>query len=110
MTGKEYQEKAMRTANPECKDVCNFALGLTGESGEVADLIKKAKFQGHGLNREGVIKELGDVLWYVALGCEIIGTNIDEVMNLNIDKLNKRYPCGFNFNDSIKRKDLEAKQ
>lgn len=95
MQGKEYQELAMRTANKECMSLSNVGLGLTGEAGECADLIKKHLHHGHELDTEHLEKELGDVLWYVALGCTVIGITMDEVMSKNIEKLKKRYPNGF---------------
>lgn len=68
MTGNEYQGAALRTASGMNYDhhgmIINGALGLCGESGEVADIIKKATFQGHQLDKEHIAEELGDVAWY----------------------------------------------
>lgn len=68
----EYQAEAMKTANSDKltlnEMLTNAALGLNGEAGEFADLVKKHLFQGHCLDREKLIKELGDCLWYVSLG------------------------------------------
>lgn len=62
MTINEYQKAAMRTANPGvCDQLPNVALGLCGESGEIADMVKKAEYQGHELDKEHIAKELGDV-------------------------------------------------
>lgn len=105
MLGNEYQKLAMRTANPECKTLSNVGLGLAGEAGEVADLIKKHLHHGHELNKFRVAKELGDVTWYIALACEVIGISFESVMQLNIDKLKMRYPNGFNCEESINRKE-----
>lgn len=104
----KYQKYAMRTANPTCKTLPNAALGLTGEAGEVADFIKKYLYQGHEFDGERIKKELGDVLWYIALMCEVINTSIDEVAEINIRKLVERYPNGFNFKDSRERIEDEA--
>jgi len=74
------------------------ALGLSAEAGEFGDLVKKCLFQGKELNKENrelMIKELGDVMWYLAQGCMALGVSIDEVLWANIDKLEKRYPNGF---------------
>jgi NTP pyrophosphatase (non-canonical NTP hydrolase) len=74
------------------------ALGLSAEAGEFGDLVKKCLFQGKELNKENkelMIKELGDVMWYLAQGCMALGVTIDEVLWANIDKLEKRYPNGF---------------
>lgn len=88
----DYQVKAMRTAVDKGHDLLNAALGLTGEVGEVVDIIKKHKFQGHELDREDMINELGDVLWYLTLTAEMIDVGLATVATKNIEKLLKRYP------------------
>ena len=103
MTGNEYQALAMKTANPEFMNLALVGLGLSGESGECSDLIKKHLYHGHELDKERLKKELGDVCWYIALGCEIIGCSMDDVMQENIDKLKKRYPNGFEKERSLYR-------
>lgn len=99
MTINEYQALAMRTASGMNYEnygmLMNGALGLCGESGEVADLVKKATFQGHELDVEHVAKELGDVAWYLAVSATAIGVDLETIMKMNIDKLRKRYPDGF---------------
>lgn len=95
MTPNEYQKEALRTANPECKNLSNVGLGLTGEAGEVADLIKKHLHHGHELNREHLAKELGDVAWYLAVGAHIIGYKLEDILQMNVNKLRARYPEGF---------------
>lgn len=124
MTVTEYQNLAMRTNDGHCTgrvhdcimknlrrsnlnvgELLNGALGLSGESGEVADMIKKYIFHGHDLDRDELIKELGDVCWYVALLCEAIDVDLDDVMIRNIEKLKKRYPEGFSSEASINRKE-----
>lgn len=95
MTGNEYQRLAMRTSRKDLpwKDhLLNGALGLAGESGEVCDLIKKNLMQSHKLDLEHVAKELGDILWYIAEATAAIGYDLDTIMQMNIDKLLKRYP------------------
>lgn len=103
MRGNEYQELAMRTANEKCQNLSNTVLGLTGESGECADIVKKHLHHEHPFDREHFIKELGDVLWYVALGCTVVGVTMEEVMHLNIAKLRERYPEGFSAERSLHR-------
>lgn len=129
MYGNEYQDLAMRTNDhrashrvhekilrksvtdsfddnaPDPGDLLNGALGLTGEAGEVADIIKKYIFHGHKLDRDEIVKELGDVLWYVALLCETIGVSIEDVMTKNIDKLKNRYLDGFSVKASLNREE-----
>ena len=99
MTINEYQKLAMRTSNKAMSTVdhiMNGALGLTGESGEVADLVKKSFMQGHLLDAEHIAKELGDICWYIAETATAIGYDMETIMQMNIDKLLKRYPEGFN--------------
>lgn len=98
MTVNEYQALAMRTSNKELPPddhLLNGALGLTGEAGEVADLVKKTFMQGHELDVEHLAKELGDVCWYIAETATAIGCDLETIMKMNIEKLKKRYPDGF---------------
>lgn len=106
MTGNEYQQAALRTANGgNCVDVVNGVLGLAGESGECADIVKKHKFQGHPLDTKKLAKELGDVAWYLAVTAHAIGYSLDEIFVMNVDKLWKRYPDGFSKERSINREE-----
>lgn len=94
----EYQKQAMRPALLDRsveQQLLNVALGLAGEAGEVNDLIKKWIFHGHGLSEAKLDEELGDLLWYVALYCEAVGTSMSALMQGNIEKLLKRYPDKF---------------
>lgn len=81
---------------------------MAGEAGEVADSIKKMVFHQHGVDREVLIKELGDVLWYVAALCTKLGVSLGDVMALNIDKLRVRYPAGYSSADSQQRRDVAS--
>jgi NTP pyrophosphatase (non-canonical NTP hydrolase) len=101
----EYQKLAMRTANPECIDLSNAALGLCGEAGEFADCTKKHLHQGHALDRAKLVREAGDVLWYVALACEALGVTMEDVAQQNVEKLRLRYEAGFSHAASVGRKD-----
>lgn len=113
MTINEYQKLAMRTNDGlfdnrlyeknNIGELINGALGLTGEAGEVADIIKKHVFHGHGLDKDEIIKELGDVCWYVALLSHAIDIPLEDILQRNIDKLKKRYPEGFSEENSINR-------
>ena len=103
-----YQTKCLATANKMVgsrEDFAVLGLGLAGESGEVADHIKKYIGHGHELDREKLKKELGDVLWYVAVLAQQLGFCLGDVMATNIEKLEKRYPNGFNTEDSKLKKD-----
>ena len=103
MTINEYQKKALRTCNADGFNLLNAALGLTGEAGEFADLIKKINFHGHAQDNDHLIKELGDALWYIALAAQILDVDLETIMEKNIDKLLARYPNGFDEERSIHR-------
>ena len=106
MTINEYQVLAMRTLNPALspKDVLiNGVMGLCGEAGEAIDIVKKHLAQGHDLDQEALIKELGDVAWYLAETAFALNVDLEEVLARNIEKLKKRYPQGFDKEQSIRR-------
>ena len=106
MTINEYQSLAMRTLNPELdqKDVLiNGVMGLCGESGEAIDLVKKHLHQGHPLDRDGLIRELGDIAWYLAETAHALDVDLETVLSGNIEKLRRRYPEGFGVEESIHR-------
>ncbi len=79
------------------------SLGLTGEAGEFADLIKKHVYHEHPLDKQEALSELGDVLWYIGLASETLGFTLEDVAQSNRQKLLKRYPNGFNPADSLSR-------
>ena len=108
MTINEYQKLAMTTLNPalDKKDVLiNGVMGLCGESGEVIDIVKKWLAQGHELDRDKLIRELGDVAWYLAETAFALDVPLEEVLEGNIRKLKARYPDGFRTEDSLNRKE-----
>lgn len=106
MTVNEYQKLAMTTLNKELdkKDILiNGVMGLCGESGEAIDIVKKHLAQGHELDREHLIKELGDIAWYIAETATALDVELEHVLTQNIEKLKKRYPEGFCTENSIHR-------
>ncbi len=106
MTINEYQKLAMTTLNPALnkKDVLiNGVMGLCGEAGEAIDIVKKHLAQGHELDREHLIKELGDIAWYLAEVATVLDVDLEEVLTRNIEKLKARYPEGFSTEKSIHR-------
>ena len=107
MEVNKYQELALKTLNPDLnkKDVLiNGVMGLCGEAGEAIDIVKKHLSQGHELDKEHLIKELGDVAWYLCETCYALDVTLEEVLVKNIEKLAKRYPDGFKKEQSINRK------
>ena len=85
------------------------ALGLTAESGEFTEVVKKIILQGKPYNEDNVFhmkRELGDICWYLAQACMALDTTFDEIIEMNVDKLKARYPGGeFNVHKSENRKD-----
>ncbi|MCU5187297.1 nucleoside triphosphate pyrophosphohydrolase family protein [Bacillus cereus] len=117
----QYQEAALRTWNTN-QDfggrVLNAALGLSGESGEVADIVKKAIFHGHGFdpahcpgeedgNTHKIALELGDILYYISIMSYEMGYTLEDIAQMNIAKLTKRYPDGFSREASQARVDVK---
>jgi NTP pyrophosphatase (non-canonical NTP hydrolase) len=93
-----YQRAAARSLPAEGepgRSLAVLGLGLAGEAGEVVELIKKHIGHGHAIDLEKIDKELGDVLWYVAALCEVLGIDMGDVMFNNNVKLRRRYPEGF---------------
>lgn len=96
---QEYDMKfSNEQSNKESVDIggiFNACLGLSGEVGEFNDMIKKWVFHEKELDMEHAKKEAGDILWYVVMLCESFGWNMEEIMQMNVDKLKARYPEGF---------------
>ena len=85
------------------------AVGMSAEAGEFTEVIKKMIFQGKPVNEENLFhlkRELGDVMWYVAQACMGLNISLDEVIEMNVDKLKARYPGGeFDVHYSENRKE-----
>ena len=110
MQVNDYQKAAMATLNPalDKKDVLiNSVMGLCGESGEAIDIVKKWLMQGHELDKEHLIRELGDVAWYLAEAATALDVPLEAVFQGNLDKLRQRFPNGFDTEASVNRKEGE---
>lgn len=83
----------------------NWALGLTGESGELADEIKKFFFHSKRLDSGAIVKELGDILWYVSAMARTLGFSLEHVARRNIEKLSARHGESFKPHDEQNRSD-----
>lgn len=111
MTLNEYQKLADRTSDPTWsagRKLQNGCMGMCGEAGECIDLLKKTCFQGHPLDPRRMAEEIGDVLWYVAQAATGLGLNLEQVARRNIEKLEARYPAGFDAQRSIHREEGKA--
>ena len=98
MTLDDYQQAALRTLNPgldERDRLLDAAAGMAEEAGETLGLIRKHLFQDRPLDRDRLTKELGDVLWCLAVTAHSVGIDLTEVAEANIAKLRARYPDGF---------------
>lgn len=105
MTGEEYQLRAARTINPllSFEEMEHHAVfEINSEAGEIAGIYQK-ELQGHEFNEEHLKKEIGDLLWGIAELCTARGFTMDEVMAMNIEKLEQRYPNGFAAERSLNR-------
>lgn len=90
---------------PRADRLASAALGLCGEAGEAADHVKKHLFHDRALDRAAVVRELGDVLFYVAAVAHEVGADLDEVAEGNVAKLAARYPVGYSHQASAQRRD-----
>jgi NTP pyrophosphatase (non-canonical NTP hydrolase) len=105
----DYQRLSRRTINedlPERERQANHALGLVGEAGEAGEKIKKHLFHGHPLDRAGLVKELGDALWYLAQVASDHGLSLGDIARENMEKLQGkrgRYREGFSTQASQER-------
>lgn len=124
MNGNNYVDLAMRTNDgksitrlhdklhdvvltndADVGGILNACLGLSGEVGEFNDMIKKWIFHEKDFDEVHAMKELGDIMWYVALMCDSFGWSLDEILEMNVDKLKARYPEGFSVQRANNRKE-----
>ena len=128
----DYQDFVKTTISPASSDIATFlnrldslyvdslplqvklpelltaSVGLSAESGEFTEVVKKIIFQGKPLDEDNVYhlkRELGDICWYLAVACTALNTTLDEILVMNVEKLSARYPQGFEIIKSEVRKD-----
>ena len=98
ITFEEYIKESKRTyawqGLPDI-EVCMLSMGLAGETGEIIDYLKKVGFQGKPFEKDKLINEMGDMMWYFAMLCDFFGIKFEDILVSNIEKLRKRYPNGF---------------
>lgn len=119
MKDKEYIENAVKTEAYDRSAIAarmadntrlmHGAIGIATESGELLDAVKKSVFYGKPLDAVNVKEELGDLMWYVAIICDQFGFSLEEIKQINIDKLRKRYPQKFTESSALNR-DLDAER
>jgi len=101
-SSKDYQSfiesvSSLDSKGANIERLLTAAVGISAEGGEFMEIVKKMLFQGKPWtddNREHLIIELGDVLWYVMQACKALEVSIDDVVSGNVEKLKKRYPGG----------------
>lgn len=101
----QYQSASARTLNPGLdsnQSLANYSMGLAGESGELLEHLKKHLFHGKELDRYAVLKEAGDVMWYLTALMTTMGIDMSEVLRENVLKLQERYPGKFQLGGGIR--------
>lgn len=105
MTGNEYQKLAAITINSNLDNIqqaVHALHGMVGEIGEIHSIYQKF-YQGHDISEDHLKKELGDLLWFIAEYCTALGWELEDIMQMNIDKLRARFPEGFEVDKSLHR-------
>jgi len=102
MDNRTYLELSDRTCKhididgeiltPERYDLLHATLGIAGESGEIVDAVKKHVIYNKPLDVANMREEIGDIMWYIALACRTLDFDLGEILDENIEKLQKRYP------------------
>lgn len=121
MTSNEYVSEVLKTESCDMEPLkdrlqdektirlLHAAIGLSTESGEVLDMLKKHIYYGRKLDEVNFIEELGDLLWYVGVAVDALGTTFEEVQRINVMKLKERYDGEFSQEKALKR-DLAAER
>ena len=117
MDNKKYSEEVLRTDDPDYDRISQLLsdkkyirivhaiMGISGEAGEISDIVKKVIVYGKKFDKSIVEEECGDLLWYMSILLDEIGSSFNKIMQQNIEKLKKRYPKGFSESLAIERKD-----
>ena len=107
---QEFQRLSIRTLNnslSEKEQLANMVIGASCEFSEAGDSLKKYLFQGHELDKKHIEEELGDTMFYICNLATLLDINMEDVLEKNIEKLNKRYKNGFSYKASIDRIDTK---
>jgi NTP pyrophosphatase (non-canonical NTP hydrolase) len=122
MSPNEYIKQCLRTdighgdytpvtdrlsADPTLVRKLHAAVGMSGECGEILDLLKKSAFYGNELDEAKLKEEIGDSLWYFGILLSALNSSFEEVMALNVAKLQKRFPVGYSNEAAISREDVK---
>lgn len=110
MNFDEYTKKSLRTMDEKMSRqdaISMLCMGLSGETGEIVDYLKKVFFHGKALDREHLILEFGDLIWYFAVLAHYFNFSFSEILKKNVEKLLKRYPNGFKKQNQTEAKNFE---
>ncbi len=102
---KQYQEGCKRTVREfpsKNEEIMTWGLGIAGEAGDVAGCIKKTVAHQND-QTPGIKENLGDTIWYIAMICNFYGWSLEDVIKGNMEKLEKRFPKGFTFEDAQRK-------
>lgn len=105
MDMNEYQRLAARTINKELAQpqlLWHSLFGMASEVGEIQGIFQKS-YQGHEIDEVHLMKELGDLMWFIAEYATANGWTLESIAQMNIDKLKVRYPEGFAAEKSLNR-------
>lgn len=102
MEANDFQTASRRTYPDTGNNLIHGVFGLTSEAGEVAGILQKV-YQGHPLDCGHLVSECGDCLWMICEILDAIDFTLEECMQMNMDKLRKRYPDGFDPERSLHR-------
>lgn len=105
----DYAQVVERISNAETAKLIHYQLGIGSESGELQNALKRWVAYGKPIDKTNIKEELGDVLWYMARICDAFGWTLEEVMELNIKKLEARFPEKFTTDAALNR-DLEKER
>lgn len=118
ITSKNYVENVLKTEPRDAWTMGQIAarlqqernmrllhacMGASTEAGELVDVLKKHFFYGKEIKVSHLIEELGDLLWYIGLACDVLGVSMDQVMTTNIEKLRARYGEKFSTDKALNR-------
>ncbi len=106
---KDFEAMAKRLSIPQMIRLLHAGIGFATETGEFLNALKKAIFYGKPVDLVNVAEEVGDIMWYVALACNSLGVDLEDVMQRNIAKLQVRYPNKFSEAAALNR-DLTAER
>jgi NTP pyrophosphatase (non-canonical NTP hydrolase) len=107
--GGDALSRPLLTPDRDLSRLMHAAMGISTESGELMDMLKKHVVYGKPMDDINIVEECGDLLWYIALALDAVGFTIEDAMVRNIAKLAKRYPDGFS-EYLAQNRDLDAER